>query len=78
VIQQAGALAMVARRTITPMLTGTGGQTGGNGADAKPRPAAPPQSAPAARRVVRPADAPRPPVVTKPADAPKAIDESKG
>ncbi|MGD0122594.1 MAG: SPFH domain-containing protein [Candidatus Limnocylindrales bacterium] len=72
VIQQAGALAMVARRTITPLLTGPVPEpTDGNGS-ATPKPAA---AAPApARRPapVRPAEAP------KPAAAPKAPDAPKG
>jgi flotillin len=77
VIQQAGALALVARRTITPLLSGVNAQSDGNGPAAKPGTVSTSQPAPAARRVVRPADAPRPPAVAKPADAPKATDESK-
>jgi uncharacterized membrane protein YqiK len=78
VIQQAGALAMVARRTLTPLLSGPDGQTGGSAAEARPRPVATPQPSTAAGRAVRPADAPKTPAVTKPANEPKPTDAPKG
>ena len=80
VIQQAGALAMVARRTITPLLTGPEGQpTPGDGsAAARPRPAGPAPVPLAARRPPRPADAAKPADAQGPADAAKAPDEPKG
>ena len=62
VIQQAGALATVARQTITPLLTAPSSQPAPTG---KP-------VAPAPRRVVPAAPAP------KPADAPKAPDAPQG
>ncbi len=66
VIQQAGALAMVARRTITPLLAGPDVQPApGNGSAAKPRSVAAAEPAPAVRRP-RPADA-----------TPKATDPAK-
>jgi hypothetical protein len=81
VIQQAGALAMVARRTITPLLSGPDGQatnSDGNSA-ARPKPAVTPRPAPvAARRPQRPAEAPRPAVSPKPAAAPPPPDVPKG
>jgi len=70
VIQQAGALAMVARRTITPLLAGVDMQpTDGNGSTSArpPAPAAPV----AARRPARSAQAPRL------AAAPAAPDDAK-
>jgi uncharacterized membrane protein YqiK len=79
VIQQAGALAMVARRTITPLLTGPEGQpTPGDGSAARPRPAGPAPVPLAARRPPRPADAAKPADAQGPADAAKAPDEPKG
>ncbi len=70
VIQQAGALASIARRTISPMLSESSEESkDGHGASAT-RPAAPAASAP--RRQVRPAEA------TKPAAAPKAPDAPRG
>jgi len=73
VIQQAGVLAAVARRTITPLLTGPEGQpTSGNGRPETAKaagPAAPAQAT--VRRVPRPVDA------SKPADAPKAPDQAR-
>jgi uncharacterized membrane protein YqiK len=67
VIQQAGALALVARRTITPLLSGPDGQpTAGSGADTASKP--PAQSGPARRA------APASKVVS----APKAPDAPKG
>jgi hypothetical protein len=66
VIQQAGALALVARRTITPLLAGPDGQpTPGNGGAAASKPAA--QPAPARR-----APAPAPVAKAPPAKAPDA------
>ena len=68
VIQQAGALALVARRTITPLLAGPDGQpTPGNGGAAASKPAA--QPAPA-RRAPAPAPVPKAPPAKAP-DAPK-------
>ena len=78
VIQQAGALAMVARRTITPLLNGPDGQpTPGNDAATASKPAA--QLAPA-RRAPAPAAVPAPKAVSasKVVDAPKAPDAPKG
>jgi uncharacterized membrane protein YqiK len=68
VIQQAGALALVARRTITPLLAGPDGQpTPGNGGAAASKPAA--QPAPALRAPA-PAPVPKAPPAKAP-DAPK-------
>ena len=68
VIQQAGALALVARRTITPLLAGPDGQpTPGNGGAAASKPVA--QPAPA-RRAPAPAPVPKAPPAKAP-DAPK-------
>ena len=70
VIQQAGALVSIARRTITPLLTPDGENGTGNGSNAKPAPVAP---APAVRRA-----APKAPEAVKPAEAPKAPDAPQG
>jgi uncharacterized membrane protein YqiK len=75
VIQQAGALVSIARRTITPLLTPDGENGSGNGTAAKAAPAAP---APVIRRPARPADAPKAPAAAKPADAPAAPDAPQG
>ena len=70
VIQQAGALALVARRTITPLLAGPDGQpNAGDGASASSRSSAA-QPASAARRSPAPAPAPKAPPAKAP-DAPK-------
>ena len=67
VIQQAGALALVARRTITPLLSGPDGQpTSGDGSATASKPAA------------RPAPAQRPAPAPKAVSAPKAPDAPKG
>jgi uncharacterized membrane protein YqiK len=72
IIQEAGALATVARRTITPLLTGPEGKpTPGDGATPAAKPVA---AAPAVRRTPAAAPAPAP----KPADAPKAPEAPKG
>jgi flotillin len=80
VIQQAGALATVARRTITPLLAGPDGQsTSGDGAGARPKPAAPATAGIAAtRRAATPASAPKPAPAPKPADSPRAPEAPKG
>ena len=75
VIQQAGALVGIARRTITPLLAPDEKNGSGNGTAAKPAPVAP---APAARRAARPADAPKAPDAAKSADAPVAPDAPQG
>ena len=73
VIQQAGALVNIARRTITPLLGTDGQPTNGDGAAARPKPAATAATGPAsARRPARVPDAPRA------ADAPAAPDAPKG
>jgi uncharacterized membrane protein YqiK len=78
VIQQAGALATVARRTITPLLTGPEGQpTPGDGAAARPKPVATSVPAPAARRAPVPAPAPKAAAAPKPAEAPKPVQAPK-
>ena len=71
VIQQAGALVSIARRTINPLLAGSDAQpTDGNGS-APVKPVTPATPA-AARRTARPAEAPKPVAASKPADAPTA------
>jgi len=76
VIQQAGALAMVARRTITPLLGGVDGASNGDGSGVKS--GAAPAAAAAPRRVPKPVEASKPVDVAGPADGPKAPDAPKG
>jgi uncharacterized membrane protein YqiK len=80
VIQQAGALASVARRTLTPLLAGPDGQpTSGNRTADSAKTVATSEAAPApARRVTRPVDVLKPADAPKPADPPKAPDAPKG
>jgi len=75
VIQQAGALAMVARRTITLLLAGPDGESNGDAAAAKSgsAPAASPRRGP---RAVDSAKATEVPMLAD--DAPKAPDAPKG
>jgi flotillin len=70
VIQSAGALTSMARKTLMPMITGADGQPGSGNGSAAPKPAAPKPAAPApAPRRAAPAPAP---VAQKPAEAPDA------
>jgi len=80
VIQQAGALASVARRTLTPLLAGPDGQpTSGNRTADSAKTVATSEAGPApARRVTRPVDVLKPEDAPKPADPPKAPDAPKG
>ena len=71
VIQQAGALAMVARKTITPLLSGPDVEPRDGNGSASSRPAST-TPAPARRPVaVKPAEAPKPAATPKAPDAPK-------
>jgi flotillin len=70
VIQQAGALASIARNTITPLLASSNGKPGDGGAAPRQRPAAASNPAPAARRPAQPAPAPKPAAAPTAPDAP--------